>query len=116
MAGRVDQTGDMHRRVRFARETAGLSQAQVADALGIHRPSVSEIEAGRRGVKSEELVALARLFGVSLAWLAGETEADSDGSGANLELAARELSKLHPNDLERLLRLLAAFRREDDAG
>ena len=114
MAGTVDQTSDMSKRVKFAREVAGLSQAQVADALGIHRPSVSEIEAGRRRVTAEEMVALARVFGVSLEWLAGET--DPDGSETQLELAARELAKLHPDDLERLLRLLAAFRREDDAG
>lgn len=110
----VDGIVEISKRVRFAREIAGLSQAQVADALGIHRPSVSEIEAGRRRVSADELVTLARLFGVSIGWLAGET--DADGSGAQLELAARELSKLDPDDLERILRLLAAFRREEHTG
>ena len=35
-------------RLRSAREMAGLSQGQVAKMLGMHRPTISEIEAGRR--------------------------------------------------------------------
>ena len=37
-------------RLRMARETAGLSQGQVAKRLKMHRPTISEIEAGRRRV------------------------------------------------------------------
>lgn len=114
MPGDAGRTKEMSKRLRFAREIAGFSQAQVAEALGIHRPSVSEIEAGRRRVSAEELVALARLFGVSLEWLVGEDQPDPDRSGVRVELAARELSKLDPDDLERLFRILAAFRRGDD--
>ena len=40
-------------RLRMAREMAGLSQGQVAKELGWHRPTVSEIEAGRRRVSAE---------------------------------------------------------------
>ena len=36
----------------------------MADHLGLYRPAVSEIEAGRRSVRAEELEALAGLFGV----------------------------------------------------
>ena len=42
-------------RLRLARETAGLSQGQAAKRLGLHRPTVSEIEAGRRRVTAEEV-------------------------------------------------------------
>ena len=34
-------------RLRMAREMAGLSQSQVAKMLSLHRPSISEMEAGR---------------------------------------------------------------------
>lgn len=50
-------------RLRAAREAAGLSQAQVAEQLGLSRPTVSLIEAGGRRVTSREMAALARLFG-----------------------------------------------------
>lgn len=98
-------------RLRLARENAGLSQGQVAKILGLHRPSISEVEAGRRKVSTEELVELARIYGVSVSWLAG---AESKGDDPRIELAARELAKLKPEDLDRLLQLLSTMREEGD--
>ena len=49
---------------RRARERRGLTQAQVADRLGIHRVAVTEIEAGRRAAKIEELIEIAPVLGV----------------------------------------------------
>jgi transcriptional regulator with XRE-family HTH domain len=97
-------------RIREARKMAGLSQGQVAKLLGLHRPSVSEIEAGNRRVSAGELARLAELFDVSVSWLLGEAEDSVDPRDPKLQLAARELSKLKPDDLDRLLRLLAAMR------
>jgi transcriptional regulator with XRE-family HTH domain len=95
-------------RLRLARKNAGLSQGQVAKKLDIQRPSVSEIEAGRRRVSAEELVALATLYHVDTAWLTGEiTSMDTD----RIELAARELAKLKPDDLNRVMELLKALRK-----
>ena len=37
-------------RLREARRLAGVSQGQVAKMLGLHRPAVSEFEAGNRKV------------------------------------------------------------------
>jgi transcriptional regulator with XRE-family HTH domain len=99
-------------RLRLARENAGLSQGQVAKILGLHRPSISEAEAGRRKVSTEELVELARIYGVSISWLAGTETKDND---PKIELAARELAKLRPEDLDRLLQLLRTMREEGDA-
>ena len=42
-------------RLKLARDQAGLSQGQVAKKLGWHRPTVSEIEAGRRRVAADEV-------------------------------------------------------------
>lgn len=97
-------------RIREARQMAGLSQAQVAKLLGLHRPSVSEIEAGNRRVSAEELTRLAELFEVSVSWLLGENAETIEASDPKVQLAARELRKLKPEDLDRLLRLLAAMR------
>jgi Zn-dependent peptidase ImmA (M78 family)/DNA-binding XRE family transcriptional regulator len=54
---------ELGRRLRRARLAAGLSQAQVAEALGTPRPAVSRIESGRRSVRSVELAKLSRLYG-----------------------------------------------------
>jgi Zn-dependent peptidase ImmA (M78 family)/transcriptional regulator with XRE-family HTH domain len=49
-------------RLKDARRHLGLTQAQVAERLGMHRPTVSEIEAGRRAVTSEELYRFSRIY------------------------------------------------------
>jgi transcriptional regulator with XRE-family HTH domain len=93
-------------RLRTAREMAGLSQGQVAKKLGLHRPSVSEMEAGRRRVSAEELSELADLYAVDVSWLAG-------GEAAPDEHRARvELSKLREEDLDRVLKVLSALRKD----
>jgi transcriptional regulator with XRE-family HTH domain len=97
-------------RLKEARKLAGLSQGQVAKILGLHRPSVSEMEAGNRRVSADELARLAEIYDVSVTWLLGEAPQMIDIQDPRLELAARELSKLKPDDLERLLKLLAAMR------
>lgn len=95
-------------RLRAAREMAGLSQGQVAGLLDLHRPAVSEIEAGRRKVTAEELSGFADAYGVSVDWILGKTPHAEDPM---VELAARELSKLDRNDLDRVMGLLKTLRR-----
>ena len=96
-------------RLRLAREMAGLTQSQVAMDMRWHRPTVSEIEAGRRRVSVEELSRLARVYGVSVSWVVGEQD-DSRSASDRAKLAARELSKLRDEDLDRLLQLLRSLR------
>ena len=98
-------------RLRLAREMAGLTQGQVAKSLGWHRPTVSEVEAGRRRVRAEELTNLADLYGVNVPWIMG-----GDGShkvSDRAMLAARELGKLRDEDLDRLLELIQALKASD---
>lgn len=97
-------------RLKAARQMAGLSQAQVARLMHLHRPSVSEAEAGRRRVSAEELAEFARHYGVSVSWLSGVAPEKVDAKDARVELAARELTKLKAQDLDRVLQLLAALR------
>lgn len=100
-------------RLREARKLAGLSQGQVAKLLSMHRPTVTEIEAGNRSVNAEELATFAKAYDVSVSWIVGESPDQLGPEDPRLQLAARELSKLKPDDLERLLRLLAAMRDKD---
>ena len=102
-------------RLKEARKLAGLSQGQVAKLLGLHRPSVSEIEAGNRRVSAEELVRLGEIYDVNISWILGESLDSVDPRDPRLELAARELLKLNSDDLERLLNLLAAMRDDSKA-
>ena len=97
-------------RLRLSREMAGLTQGQVAKTLGWHRPTVSEIEAGRRRVSAEELATLAEIYGVNLPWIVGEEEEEAGLAADRVKLAARELSKLREEDLDRVLQLVQALR------
>ena len=96
-------------RLRQAREQAGLSQGQVAKLLGMHRPTISELEAGRRKVSADELALFAEKYGVSINWLTASPNEDEVDD--RVTLAARELSALRPEDLDRVVRLLASLRR-----
>jgi transcriptional regulator with XRE-family HTH domain len=100
-------------RLRQARKAAGLSQGQVAKLLNMHRPTISEIEAGNRRVSAEELSKFSEMYDITVSWLIGETGDQLEIDDPRLQLAARELSKLNPDDLERLLRLLASMRNAD---
>ena len=100
-------------RIRQARRLSGLSQGQVAKMLDLQRPSVTEIEASNRTVAAEELAKLAEIFDVSVAWLLGEGAARLDAHDDRLQLAARELQKLKPKDLDRLLTILASMRDQE---
>lgn len=76
------------RRIREARERRDISQQKVADALGIPRTAVTNIEAGARNVSTLELTKLGALLNLSPA-------AFLDGSGVS-DLAvvrARALSE-----------------------
>jgi transcriptional regulator with XRE-family HTH domain len=95
-------------RLRAAREQAGLSQGQAAKLLDMQRPTISEIEAGRRRVAADELAAFARIYGVSISWLAEEKPEIIDPAA---ELAARELAKLKPEDFDNVLKLLRTLRK-----
>lgn len=95
-------------RLREARENSGLSQAQVAKKLEMHRPTITEIEAGRRKVSAQEIEKFARLYDVSIEWLVNGTVNNEDDE--KILLAARELSKMTEKDLERLMKTLQILR------
>lgn len=100
-------------RLRMARDLAGLTQRQAAQLMDMHRPTISEIEAGRRRVSAEELLQFADIYGVAVSWLADENEDGSVRLDERVKLAARELGKLQEDDLDRLLVLLKALRKGD---
>ncbi|MGB3798588.1 MAG: helix-turn-helix transcriptional regulator [Lewinella sp.] len=92
-------------RLKKARELAGLSQSYVAMTIGLNRPAISEIEAGRRKVSAEEIIEFANLYQVDSSWLLVQGN-DSDAVLGRMKFAARELSKMSNEDKTRLFELL----------
>ena len=92
-------------RLRLARERAGLSQGQAARLLSMHRPTITEIEAGNRRLLAEELSRFADLYDVGVNWLLGRAEEEE----LVVQLAARGMSKLSDEDREKLMALLVSL-------
>lgn len=59
---------DVAARVLQARERAGFSQSQLAERLGMSRPSLTRVEQGQRRLDALELVRLSRATGRSVEW------------------------------------------------
>ena len=88
--GRIP-TFDLADRLRKARETAGVSQDDMASEIGVSRRSIVRYEGGA-GVPRSALLLWSIRTGVPLAWLQnGETPPTGDGDGA---------SGVHPLGLE----------------
>ena len=57
------------RRLAWAREAAGVSQAELGAYVGLSQPTISNIEQGRRALRPAERACVARALGCSIATL-----------------------------------------------
>lgn len=64
--------------IKKSRECAGLSQKEVAVALGVSAPTVSEWESGKKNPSGANLRKLSSLLDVSTDYLLGITESECD--------------------------------------
>ena len=97
-------------RLRVARETAKLKQADVAEALKLARTTVVAIESGQRRARMDEIRKLAKLYGTSInallrreavhANLAPQFRKLLDKTDAGTEAAAKLLSELAEAEVE----------------
>ena len=60
-----------------AREKAGMTQNEVAKALGVNQSAVSFWESGRNQPRGKQMVKLAKLYGVTV----DELLREEDGNG-----------------------------------
>ena len=81
------------RRLREARDYAGLSQDFVAERTGLRRSALSDIERGKRRCSGPELAALARLYGRSTDSILGTEDQESDDSVRALNRAVTALDE-----------------------
>src|SRR3990172_6681402 len=65
---------ELYKKLKLLREQSGFSQEQLADELGISRPTYMQIEKGERKLTISEAKKLAGFFGLSLKdFLRGDT-------------------------------------------
>lgn len=74
---------DLGKKIRAHRDELGLTQAELADKLGLTYSSVSQWESGRATPRTPILRQLAELFGTTVADLMGEDAAEAAISGTS---------------------------------
>lgn len=108
------QRQQMAQRLREAREYLGLSQDEVASALRISRPAVTNLEAGARKIEAVELDKLARLYGRTVQYfLTGE---QAVAAKTRADFLARTLNGLSEQDLQEVARFADFLKRSPKAG
>ena len=91
-------------RLHNARQTKGLSQNQVAEALGITQPSYADWERSAVSLKPEYLPKLAELFSISVDHLLGvESKKPSKGPAGKARLIFERVSQLPRFQQQRIL-------------
>ena len=103
---------ELARKLRASRLEAGMSQAEAAEAVGLSRVAIAEIEAGRRKVSSIELSAFSRTYGQPIeALLADQGSQVAGGSPVTTHLA-RTVKQLTKEDQDQLLRFAEYLKTE----
>lgn len=74
---------DLGKKIRAHRDELGLTQAELADKLGLTYSSVSQWESGRATPRTPILRQLAELFGTTVADLMGEDATETAISGTS---------------------------------
>lgn len=106
-------------RLREARIRRGLTQAEVAEKLGVTRSVIARYESGINDPPSENISKLAEILGVSADYLLGRTDnpTSSNGSGGPpieeefpevVNVLRRSGKKLTPEDRKRIARIIKA--------
>lgn len=97
-------------RVAQKRKELGLSQEALGDQLGVSRQSIYKWESDTTLPEIDKLIALSRLFGVSVGWLLGVEEPQMDGAenagadpGSVPETGPGELTEAQLNMVEEIV-------------
>lgn len=61
-------------KIKVLRKTRGMTQQQLAEKLGVQRPTISNYEIGRRSPRIKELKSIANILGVSIEYFDIEEE------------------------------------------
>lgn len=91
----------LNKKIIYSRKKAGLSQLDLADALGVSRQSVSKWETGESNPDITKLPALAKALGVSVDWLLSE-DAPAEEKAPAPDTATTIQERVYPDWVEHL--------------
>lgn len=108
----MSAAADLGRRLREARDYAGLSQDFVAAHTGLRRTAISDIERGKRQCTGPELRLLASLYGRTADSILGAEELEPDDAVRALN---RTVTALDEADRAEVLRFAEFLRNRSRA-
>jgi len=102
---------EIGQRVKVLRKEQGMTQVELAEALGTHQTSLSQIERGVRGVGVQHVLKLARALKVSPDKLLIPTKPGGTSAPRNDKLLrrVRRIEKLPLEHQEAVVKMLDAF-------
>jgi transcriptional regulator with XRE-family HTH domain len=104
-------------RIAQARQTAGLSQVQLAEKLGVTQQMVGYLERQPVAIRPELLLQLREALGISLDELLGQTAKPSRGGpNGKMRQLFEAASKLPRSQQEKILAIIQPFIREHANG
>ncbi len=96
-------------RLLEVRKKRGLSQAELADFLNTKPPVIGRYERGETTPSVEVALKLAKILGISLDYLSGNTDLELD---QNTLKRVEDISKMPPDDRSFILRAVDALVRD----
>lgn len=105
--GKADFDRALGARIRKARERVGVKQEQLAQAVGLSRTSITNIERGRQGVQAYLLARVAEVLGRPAAELLPLPAAEPSE-------VSEKVRDLEPSKREWAERVMRSGKKEDD--
>ena len=110
MAKSTKRSVKISTRMRQARESRNITQAQLAEMTGLMPSAVSHFEAGRRAPSVENLWRLADALGMSIDELVGRAE-KTEGAGPTMKRLLKAGALLSPTDQKALIKIADVLRK-----
>jgi transcriptional regulator with XRE-family HTH domain len=90
---------DMHERIRQLRQEKKWSQVELAEKIGVHQKQISAYERGANNPSTEVLLKLARIFDVTVDYLAAhESQSRTDFKDRQLLDYFRKIDEFPENE------------------
>lgn len=103
------------KRLRERRKAMGMTQAEIAEAIGVSPKTVSHWETGERLPDFPTILRLAQVLATSVAYLGGETSdprsMNEIGQGSGESIAPYFPTRLAPEDIQELERVYLEIER-----
>ena len=102
---------EIGQRIRQLRKESGMSQVELAQALGTHQTSLSQIERGIRGVGVKQILRLSRALKVSADKILVADRVGASGPPRNEKLLrrVRRIETLPAEHQDAVVRMIDAF-------